>query len=383
MNSFWSRLRTFFTFLIFFIVSSSVNASWRLNMVPGVTPVSREVYRLHMTVFWICVAIGVVVFSVLIYTLIYHRKSRGVEAAQFHEHTAVEITWAIIPFIILIVMAVPATKILMEMNDEAQSDLSIKITGYQWKWRYEYLNQGISFFSNLATPQNQLTNKVAKGQWYLLEVDKPLVVPIHRKIRFLLTANDVIHSWWVPELGIKRDALPGFINETWARIDTPGTYRGQCAELCGTNHGFMPIVVQAVPEEEFDQWVAQQTGLRILAAANAGKKLSKEELMKNGEAAYKKTCAVCHQENGGGMPPAFPALKGSNTATGAVKDHINVVMNGRPGTAMQAFGPQLSDDEISAIITYERNAWGNDEVRKNKNDKDDLVQAADIAAARK
>jgi len=378
--NFFQRLRSILLPIALLLVSCSAHADWQLNMGQGVTSVSNQVYGLHMAAVWICVGIAVVVFGVMLYSLIFHRKSRGFEAAKFHEHPVLEITWAVIPFIILVVMAFPATKILMRMNDMDKSDLTIKITGYQWKWKYEYLDQGISFFSNLSTPQNQLNNQAAKGQWYLLEVDKPLVVPIHQKIRFLLTANDVIHSWWVPALGIKRDALPGFINEAWARIDKPGVYRGQCAELCGTNHGFMPIVVEAVSEEDFKKWVAQQTGQKGAAttpssSAAAPAKLTKEMLMSKGEEAYEKTCAVCHKEDGLGMPPAFPALKGSKIATGPVKDHINIVLNGKPGTAMQAFGTQLNDDDIAAIITYERNAWGNNT--------GDVVQPADIAAARK
>lgn len=248
-----------FIFLTALVSSVIAHADWTVNMTSGVTPVSQGAYQLHMTVFWICVGIGVVVFGVLIYSLIMHRKSRGVQAAHFHEHLTLEIVWAVIPFIILIVMAVPATKLLVRMNDQTKSDVTVKITGYQWRWKYEYLDQGISYFSNLSTPQDQLQNTAAKGQWYLLEVDHPLVLPIHKKIRFLMTSSDVIHSWWVPALGVKRDALPGFINEAWANIDKPGIYRGQCAELCGTNHGFMPVVVVAVTQAEFDKWVQQQT----------------------------------------------------------------------------------------------------------------------------
>lgn len=360
--------------LMSLFVFPSAQADWNFNMSRGVTPISADVYSLHMTVFWICVAIGVVVFGVLIYSLIYHRKSRGVTAAQFHEHTTVEIIWGVIPFLILLVMAVPATKILMKMNDESDSELTIKITGFQWKWKYEYLDQGISYFSNLATPQDQLNNKALKGKWYLLEVDKPLIVPIHKKIRFLFTANDVIHSWWVPELGIKRDALPGFINEAWARIEKVGTYRGQCAELCGTNHGFMPIVVQAVTEDDFKNWVNQQASQNAAAAATP-QKMTKEELMAKGEKIYNTTCAVCHKVDGAGSPPVFPAMKGSKIATGPTKDHIHIVLNGKPGTAMQAFGTQLSDSDIAAVITYERNAFGNNV--------GDLVQPSDVTAAHK
>ena len=250
----------FFISLSWFFTPCAALAAWKTNMPRGVTPISHAIYDLHMLVFWICVGIAIVVFSVMIYSLIRHRKSRGVNAVPFHEHFALEIAWAVVPFLILIVIAIPATKTLIQMNDNSDPDLTIKVTGYQWRWRYTYLDQGLDFFSNLSTQIAELQNQAKKNQWYLLEVDHPLVVPIHKKIRFLFTSNDVIHSWWVPTLGIKRDTIPGFINEAWARIDTKGIYRGQCAELCGTNHAFMPIVVYAVSETEFNQWLKQQSG---------------------------------------------------------------------------------------------------------------------------
>lgn len=367
----WKTVLTFIGLLLFNLPSY---ADWAVNMTPGVTGISHDVYFLHMTVFWICVGIGVVVFGVLFYSLISHRKSKGAQAAHFHENKLLEIIWAILPFVILIVMAFPATKILMRMNDESASQITIKITGYQWKWKYEYLDQGISFFSNLSTPQDQLNNQATKGQWYLLEVDHPLVVPINKKIRFLMTSNDVVHSWWVPALGIKRDALPGFLNEAWARIDTPGVYRGQCAELCGTNHGFMPIVVVAMTESDFDKWVVQQKGHLAQTATQTPQKMTKDQLMAQGQQVYEKTCAVCHKPDGTGMPPAFPPMKGSKIATGPVAAHINIVLNGKSGTAMQAFATQLSDSDLAAVITYERNAFGNN--------MGDLIQPADITAAR-
>jgi cytochrome c oxidase subunit 2 len=245
----------------FVLLLGAMNASAEaklssFNLSPGVTPISRDIYDLHMTIFWICVAIGVVVFSVMFYSLAMHRKSRGVKPATFKAHVKLEIFWAIVPFIILVIMAIPATKVLMRMDDTTHPDINIKITGYQWKWKYDYLDEGISFFSNLSTPQDQLQNKAPKEEHYLREVDKPIVVPINKKIRFLVTSNDVIHSWWVPQLGIKRDAIPGFIYEAWARIDKPGIYRGQCAELCGIHHAFMPIVVIAVSEQDYQKWVA-------------------------------------------------------------------------------------------------------------------------------
>lgn len=241
----------------------------KINMGQGVTPVSQSIYGLHMTLFWICVGIAVVVFSIMIYSLIRHRKAAGYQAATFHEHPVLEIIWAVIPFIILIFIAVPATKVLINMDDDANATINIKITGYQWKWKYDYLDQGISFMSNLSTPQDELQNLTPKNKWYLLEVDHPLVVPVDEKIRFLITSNDVIHSWWVPALGVKKDAIPGFIHEAWTKIEKPGIYRGQCAELCGTNHGFMPIVVEAVSRDQFDAWVKQQKASQSQAPQQA------------------------------------------------------------------------------------------------------------------
>jgi cytochrome c oxidase subunit 2 len=258
----WNYIKTSLSALLIglnlFFIPHPAAAAWQTNMPRGVTPLSHAIYDLHMLVFWICVAIAVIVFGIMLFSLIRHRKSRGVTPAQFHEHPVLEIAWAIVPFIILIAIAVPATKTLIKMNDNSNPDLTIKVTGYQWRWRYAYLDQGIDFFSNLSTPTEELQNRAKKNPWYLLEVDHPLVVPIHKKIRFLFTSNDVIHSWWIPTLGIKRDTIPGFINEAWARIEKEGIYRGQCAELCGTNHAFMPIVVQAVSESAFNQWVKQQ-----------------------------------------------------------------------------------------------------------------------------
>jgi cytochrome c oxidase subunit 2 len=237
--------------------SAGAQAEFALNMPRGVTAISQDVYSLHMLIFWICVAIGVVVFGAMFWSIYHHRKSRGAIPAQFHESTLVEIVWTVIPMLILIGMAIPATKTLIRMADTRGAELTVKVTGYQWRWQYDYLNEGVSFFSVLSTPQAQIRNLAAKGEHYLLEVDNPLVVPVGKKVRILTTAADVIHSWWVPELGWKKDAIPGFINESWTLIEKPGVYRGQCAELCGKDHGFMPIVVKAVPEAEFKQWLAQ------------------------------------------------------------------------------------------------------------------------------
>ncbi len=364
--------------------TTAVSAS-KYNMPVGVTPISREIYMLHMTIFWIVVAIGVVVFSVLIYSLINHRKSQGAVAATFHSSLSVELAWTIVPFIILIAMAFPATRVLLMMEDDSNADLNIKITGYQWKWKYDYLDENISFYSNLSTSQDQIQGKAPKGEHYLLEVDKPIVVPINKKIRFLVTANDVIHSWWVPELGVKRDAIPGFIHEAWARIEKPGIYRGQCAELCGVGHGFMPIVVVAKTEADYKQWVGEQKGLD-LQKANAleeNKQMTKPELMVAGKKVYEATCSVCHQATGLGMPPAFPALVAGKVTTGAISKHIDQVLHGVKGTAMQAFSDQLTDQDIAAVITYQRNAWGNDDQAKYGKLAGGIVQSSDVAAERK
>lgn len=340
-------------------LSTSALADWTVNMTPGVTNVSRDIYGLHMTIFWVCVVIGLVVFGVMFWSILAHRKSKGHKPANFHEHTWVEILWTIVPFVILVVMCIPATATLLNMYDSDDAAIDVKITGYQWKWKYDFVNEKFGYFSNLATPQDEIHNRLEKNENYLLEVDNPLVLPVGKKIRFLVTANDVIHSWWVPALGVKKDAIPGYINETWAKIEEPGIYRGQCTELCGTNHGFMPIVVKAVPQAEYEDWAQQQVAMAEKERELTSKDWTMEELMARGEKAYNTTCAACHQPDGSGAPPTFPALKGSAVATGPVEGHLDVVVNGRTGTAMQAFGEQLSEVDLAAIITYERNAWGN------------------------
>jgi len=380
-----------FTLFNLLLASCSAYAEDPFNLTEGVSPLSHDIYHLHMTIFWICVAIGAAVFSVMIYSLIFHRKSSGAKAAHFHEHLWLEITWTIIPFLILVAMAIPATRVLIHMHDFSAPDLSIKVTGYQWRWRYEYLDLGINFFSNNSTPADEMQGKVRKGEYYLREVDHPLVIPIHKKIRFLITSNDVIHGWWVPALGVKQDTIPGFINAAWTRVNRPGIYRGQCSKLCGLNHGYMPIVVIAMTEKDFAAWVAQQKGETLPATPAAttsspakpvttapapavAKKFTLPELMKKGESIYLGICATCHKADGSGMPPVFPAMKNNKIATGPVENHIDIVLHGKPGTAMQAFKDQYSDEELAAVITYERNAFGN-----NTNS---LVQPADITAAK-
>ncbi|MBL8247304.1 MAG: cytochrome c oxidase subunit II [Candidatus Competibacter sp.] len=254
--------------------SAVAHADFALNMTPGATSVSREIYSLHMLIFWICVVIGVAVFGVMFWSIYHHRKSRGVAPAHFHESTLIEIVWTVVPMLILIAMAVPATKVLIRMADARDAELTIKVTGYQWRWHYQYLNEDVGFFSTLSTSPAQIHNDASKGEHYLLEVDQRMVVPVGKKIRVLTTASDVIHSWWVPALAIKKDAIPGFINESWTLIDKPGVYRGQCAELCGKDHGFMPIVVEAMPEAEFRQWVAKMKASNLnTLTASGGKTL--------------------------------------------------------------------------------------------------------------
>lgn len=348
------------------LVSSVSHAAYQLNLVPGVTEFSQGAYEIHQMVMWICVVIGIVVFGAMIYSIIYHRKSRGAVAAEFHESTKLEIAWTIVPFIILIVMAIPATKVLLTMEDVSGSEMSIKVTGYQWKWHYDY-NVGekaedISFFSNLSTPEaaSLATNhEVEKNDIYLLDVDNRMVVPVDTKVRLLFTSNDVIHAWWVQAFGVKKDTIPGYINESWINVPDPGVYRGKCAELCGANHGFMPIVVEAKSKADYAAWIDGQKTAAAEVAASATKNWTKAELMQRGEQVYATFCAACHQMNGEGLPNVFPTLKDSPIALGDIDAHIKMTIDGVPGTAMQAFGGQLNDVDIAAVVTYERNAWGN------------------------
>jgi len=366
------------SFLGLMLVSMQSWAEYQLDLRPGVTSFSQGAYGIHTLVMWICVVIGIIVFGVMIYSIIMHRKSRGAEAAKFDDNLTVEIVWTVIPFIILGFMAVPATKVLLAMEDVSNSDMSIKVTGYQWKWHYDYNvgenAQDINFFSNLSTPIEEIQNKATKNDNYLLEVDNVIVVPVNKKIRLLFTSNDVIHAWWVPAFGVKKDAIPGYINESWFKTDKVGTYRGQCAELCGTNHGFMPIVVEVKSEADYASWVDGQKQQAVAAAESSNKTWTKDELMDHGKSVYATSCAACHQANGEGIPNVFPGLVGSAIVIGDVSKHIDIVVNGKSGTAMQAFGPQLNDADLAALITYERNAWGNDT--------GDVVQPADIKAAR-
>jgi len=348
----------------------------RINMAKGVTEVGAQIYDLHMLIFWICVVIGVAVFAVMLYSIFYHRKSRGVTPATFHESTKVEVLWTIIPFFILIGMAVPATSTLLEVYNNDDAELDILVTGYQWKWKYEYLDENgenVSFFSNLATSQEAIYNTEPKDANYLLEVDEPLVIPTNTKVRFLVTANDVIHSWWVPEIAVKRDAIPGFINETWTNVPQEGIYRGQCTELCGAYHGFMPVVVHAVSPDEFSAWLGAKRSAGAAEAALAEQEMSLSDLLARGEQVYGGQCLACHGANG--EVGVGKAIAGSAVALGDISKHLEVGVKGVSGTAMQAFGGQLSDVDMAAVITYQRNAFGNNT--------GDVVQPADVANFKK
>lgn len=350
------------------------NASSDVNLRTGVTEISGQVYDLHMLMFGICVAIALIVFGVMFVSMYLHRKSRGAKPANFHESVKVEIAWTVIPFLILIGMAIPAAKTLIAMEDASEPDMTVLVTGSQWKWHYQYLDDDVEFYSLLATQREQIENKFTKGTNYLLEVDRPLVIPTGQKVRFLITSEDVIHSWWVPDFAVKKDANPGFINEAWTKVDQPGIYRGQCAELCGKDHGFMPVVVIAKHPDDYQAWLtaeatrqreAKEEEQRLLAMS-----MSMDELMTEGKRVYDTTCAACHMPNGQGLPGVFPALKGSEMVKHDQYGHIDIVLNGKTGTAMQAFGKMLSLREIAAVVTYERNAWGNNT--------GDVVQPKDV-----
>lgn len=375
------KLRNIFSYLSLALVSSvsfaaEVADTGRsdLNLRPGVSDISNQVYDLHMLMFYICVVIAVLVFGVMFYSMFAHRKSKNPKPANFHENVKVEIAWTVVPILILVGMALPAANTLIEMEDVSKPDVTVLVTGSQWKWHYKYMDNDIEYFSVLATQQEQIRNKFTKGANYLLEVDRPLVIPVGKKVRFLITSDDVIHSWWVPDFAVKKDANPGFINEAWANVNEPGIYRGQCAELCGKDHGFMPVVVIAKEQAEYDAWVQEQELIAQRAREEEQRLLSMnmsmDELMEQGERVYLAACAACHMPNGEGLPGVFPALKGSDMALNDIPGHIDIVVNGSAGTSMASFAKQLTMSEIAAVVTYERNAWGNDT--------GDMVQAKDV-----
>ena len=342
------------------IFSVPMKADWlALNMTRGATDISNEVFELHMLIFWICVAIGVVVFGVMFYSMYAHTKKKNPVAATFHENHKVEIAWTIIPFLILIAMAIPASKTLVKIYDDEAGDLNIQVTGYQWKWQYNYLEDDVSFFSNLSTDMDEINNLVPKGENYLQEVDEMVVIPVGKKVRFLITANDVIHSWWMPAFAIKQDAIPGFVNTAWTKVDKTGIYRGKCTELCGKNHGFMPIVVKVVEQSEYDEWVSGKREAAMKMAELTTKDWTAEELVARGESVYAVNCVACHQTNGQGISGIFPALAGSDIVLNDKERNIEILMEGVQGAAMNSFS-YLSEVELAAVITYTRQSWGNE-----------------------
>jgi len=360
--------------------SAIANGESKFGLQTPQTPVAHELYDLHAITLGICIVIAVVVFGLMFYTILRHRRSVGHEAKQFDSNKPLQIIWTVIPCLIVVGMAFPATRTVIAMKDTSSPDLTIKVTGYQWKWHYDYIGQGVSFYSDLATPRDQIENKAPKRENYLLEVDNPLVVPVGKKVRVLFTANDVNHAWWVPAFGVKQDAIPGFVRDSWFEVETPGVYRGQCSELCGKDHGFMPIVVEALPEEQYKTWLADQQAKNKVAAAAASASVAKtytlDELKTEGEKVYGRSCVACHQAGGQGVPGAFPALAHGPITTGPIAGHVDIVVNGsKKNPAMAAWKGQLSDLELAAVITYERNAFGNT--------MGDMVQPKDIVAARK
>jgi cytochrome c oxidase subunit 2 len=350
----------------------------QLNFQPPVTQIAEQIYSLHTLMLVICLVIFLAVFGVMFYSILKHRKSLGHKSATFHESTAVEIAWTVVPFLIVIGMALPATKTVVAMKDTSNADITIKVTGMQWKWGYDYLKgegEGISFLSNLSTPREQIVDSSkVKNVNYLIEVDNPVVVPVNKKIRIVTTANDVIHSWGVPAFGVKQDAIPGFVRDTWFKAEKIGSYRGQCVELCGKDHAFMPIVVDVVSEEDYQKWVDGKKKEMAAQADDPNKTWTVAELTERGEKVYAANCVACHQANGKGVPGAFPPLDGDPVVNGPKGPHINVVLNGK--NAMPPWKGVLSDTEIAAVVTYTRNSWSN-KAQEN------IVQPAEVLAARK
>ena len=372
------------------LISLPAMASYDVNIPQPASPIADQIYGLHMYILWVCATIFVVVFGMMFYSIFKFRKSNGAKPdVNFHESTLIEIIWTIIPFIILIAIAVPATKTVLQMKDTSNPDMTIKVTGFQWGWRYDYNAENFGFYSNLSTPWSQIGQPgtaptEAKGKDYLLEVDNALVVPVGKRIRLLITSNDVIHGWYVPQLGINQYGIPGFIKDVWFTAESVGTFKGQCSQICGKLHGYMPIAVIVKSETDYAKWVEESrakwstNALTAVAPAappeDDGKTFTMAEAKDKGEKIYAANCVACHQANGKGLPPAFPSLAGSKTVLGTSDQQINVLLNGRVGTAMQSFA-RLSNSEIATVITYTKNSFGNS-VGK-------VIQPADIKAARK
>ena len=365
----------FYQIVFLILPASLLGEASDYNMPVGVTEVSKEIFDLHMLIFWVCVWIGVVVFGIMFWSLWKYRKSKGAVAADFDDHFWLEIGWTVVATLILVVIAIPSTRVMVTAYDDAEGEINIMVTGHQWKWHYKYLEDGISFFSNLSTDQEQINNQMPKGEFYLREVDEPLVIPINTRIRFLITGNDVIHSWWVPDFAVKQDAVPGFINTAWTNVPEPGIYRGACTELCGIKHAFMPVVVRAVEQAEYDAWVAEKIVLAEQEKMLTSKEWKKSELVERGESFYLTNCVACHQVNGKGIPPVFPTLDGSQIVLNDTQRQIEILMEGVQGSAMAAFGSQYSEVDIAAVITYTRQAWSN-----GKNGDSAIVTPQDIVA---
>ena len=365
----------FYQIVFLILPASLLGEASDYNMPVGVTEVSKEIFDLHMLIFWVCVWIGVVVFGVMFWSLWKYRKSKGAVAADFDDHFWLEIGWTVVATLILVVIAIPSTRVMVTAYDDAEGEINIMVTGHQWKWHYKYLEDGISFFSNLSTDQEQINNQMPKGEFYLREVDEPLVIPVNTRIRFLITGNDVIHSWWVPDFAVKQDAVPGFINTAWTNVPEPGIYRGACTELCGIKHAFMPVVVRVVEQAEYDAWVAEKIVLAEQEKMLTSKEWKKSELVERGESFYLTNCVACHQVNGKGIPPVFPTLDGSQIVLNDTQRQIEILMEGVQGSAMAAFGNQYSEVDIAAVITYTRQAWSN-----GKNGDSAIVTPQDIVA---
>ena len=373
MKSISRITRKFFYTLLFLVPTSVFSEASDYNMPVGVTEVSKEIFDLHMLIMWICVWIGVVVFGIMFWSLWKYRKSSGAIAAKFDDHYWLEIAWTIAATVILVGMAIPSTSVMIKAYDDTEGDINIMVTGYQWKWQYKYLEDGVSFFSNLATSQEEIDNALPKGEFYLSEVDEPLVIPINKRIRFLITGNDVIHSWWVPDFAVKQDAVPGFINTAWTNVPKTGIYRGACTELCGLKHAFMPVVVRAVEQEEYEAWIIEKIALAEAEKLLTEKVWTKAELVERGQGVYLKNCVACHQANGQGLPPVFPSLEGSQIVMRDKARNIEILMEGVQGAAMQAFSKQLSEVDIASVITYTRDSWSN-----GKNGDGEIVVPMDI-----
>ena len=351
----------------------------QIDLHPPVTRIAAEQQWLHNFMLVICLVIFIGVFAVMFYSIVKHRRSLGAKPANFHESTAVEIAWTVVPFIIVIAMALPATKVVVAMKDTSAADLTIKATGIQWKWGYDYLNgegAGIGFVSTLDASHREMSDAgTPAGDDYLLKVDNPLVVPVNKKVRIITTANDVIHAWMVPAFGVKQDAIPGFVRDTWFRAEKTGDFYGQCAELCGKEHAYMPIHVKVLSQEDYSAWVDGKLKEAAAAADDPSKVWELADLVARGEKVYTANCAACHQANGKGAGP-IKALDGSPIVLDAdMSKQLAIVHNGSAGGAMPAWKGTLSPTEIAAVITYTKNAWSNKTGQ--------LLQPAEVAAAAK